>query len=345
MLRRLCLLLCGILLLILAGGCHREEPSDILRLTGETMGTTWSVALFPAPDTVDAATLRQGLQQRLDQINSLMSTYDPASEISRFNTQTGTDWFAISDETARVIALSQDISTLTDGAFDISVGPLVELWGFGAAPRGKTIPSEDLLGQTLAQVGYGNIRLRRDPPAVSKELPELRIDLSAVAKGYAVDALAELLRQRGISNYLVEIGGELLASGQRGDGSPWRIAIEKPLEDMREVATVFQLTDTALATSGNYRNFYVENGQRFAHTLDPASGRPTRNRLASVTVLDPSCARADALATALMVMGEVKAPQFSAVHGIAAYFFIFENETLEVFASPAFEAFMEEVKQ
>jgi thiamine biosynthesis lipoprotein len=344
MLRRL-RLLAGFLLVALILGCQQEKIIGAIHLSGQTMGTTWSVAMLPKPDGTNTAALQLLLQKRLDKINSLMSTYDPMSEISRFNKRISTDWFAISDETAQVIELSLTISHLTGGAFDVSVGPLVELWGFGATERGKKIPTEDRINKILARVGYENIRLQRQPAAISKQIPELRIDLSAIAKGYAVDALATLLEQQGISNYLVEIGGELKISGHRSGGGPWQIAIEKPLEDTREVATIFPLTDIALATSGNYRNFYIEDGQRYAHTLDPVSGKPIRHKLASVTVLDQSCARADALATALMVLGEEKGRQLCETHQIAAYFLIHDQASTVVYASPTFQKFVEEVIQ
>lgn len=344
MLKRLVHLTISILVLILISSCQQEKTSDTIRLSGQTMGTTWSVVMLPNSDGPDANNLKQHLQKRLDQINSLMSTYDPTSEISRFNNQVSTDWFAISEDTAQVIELSLAISSMTGGAFDISVGPLVELWGFGATERGTKIPSEDQISKHLARIGYENIRLRREPATISKQVPELRIDLSAVAKGYAVDALAEILEQQGLSNYLLEIGGELQISGHRGDGTPWQIAIEKPLEGVREVATIFPLTNTALATSGNYRNFYMEEGQRYSHTIDPVSGKPVRHRLASVTVLNRSCARADALATALMVMGEEKGRQLCEKNQIAAYFLIHEKASMTVYASPAFQRFVEEVK-
>lgn len=338
-------LLCGLLLLVLATACRQEKTLAPVRLGGQTMGTTWSLTMQPVAGGTDATVLKTQLQERLEQINRLMSTYDAESEISGFNNQAATDWFAISEETAQVIALALEISALTGGAFDISVGPLVELWGFGATARGETIPSADQVSAALAAVGYKNIRLRRDPAAISKLVPQLRIDLSAIAKGYAVDALSELLDQQGISDYLVEIGGEMKVSGSRGDGTPWRIAIEKPLEGAREVALVLPLTATALATSGNYRNFYEENGQRYAHTLDPVSGRPIRHKLASVTVLDETCARADALATAIMVMGEEKGRRFCEENRIAAYFLIHEKTSLEVYASPAFQRFVEDGKR
>jgi thiamine biosynthesis lipoprotein len=343
--RRLCLLILSVLLLTLATGCQQQETIETIYLSGQTMGTTWSVAMLPNLGGTDTAALERLLQERLDQINRLMSTYDPQSELSRFSDQASTDWFGISEETAQVIELSLDISRLSGGAFDISVGPLVELWGFGAKVRGNKIPSEAQVSESLAQVGYEKIRLRRHPAAISKQIPGLRIDLSAVAKGYAVDALAEILGQQGISNYLVEIGGELRISGHRGDGAPWRIAIEKPLDGVREVATIFPLTDTALATSGNYRNFYLEDGQRYSHTIDPVSGKPARHKLASVTVLAQNCARADALATALMVLGEEKARQLCEENQIAAYFLIHEKTSTVVYASPAFRTFVGEVKQ
>ena len=333
------------LLLNLTFGYQQAAAPSPLRLSGQTMGTTWSVIMLHDVEDIDTLALKGLLQKRLDQINSLMSTYDPASELSRFNTLASTDWFPISEDTAQVIEISQAISALSDGAFDISVGPLVEIWGFGAAERGKKIPSEKQVSKSLAQVGYKNIQLRRAPTAIRKQIPELQIDLSAVAKGYAVDALAEILEQRGIRNYLLETGGELKISGHRGDDSLWQIAIEEPLEGVREVAAIFPLTNTALATSGNYRNFYVEDGQRYSHTIDPVRGKPIRHKLASVTVLAMTCARADALATALMVLGEEKGRQFCEKNQIAAYFLIHEKTSTTVYASPAFERFLKEAKE
>jgi thiamine biosynthesis lipoprotein len=333
------------LLSALTCGCQQDATPDTIRLSGQTMGTTWSVIMLPEAVDAESNALKELLQKRLDQINSLMSTYDPASELSQFNNQISSDWFMISKDTARVIELSQEISVLSEGAFDVSVGPLVEIWGFGATQRGKRIPTEDQVSKSLARVGYKNIHLRREPAAIRKQIPELQIDLSAVAKGYAVDALAKILEQQGINNYLLEIGGELQISGHRGDDTPWQIAIEEPLEGVREVAVIFPLTNTALATSGNYRNFYVEDGQRYSHTIDPVSGKPVRHKLASVTVLARTCARADALATALMVLGEEKGRQFCEENQIAAYFLIHERTSMTVYASPAFERFLKEVEQ
>ncbi len=334
---RLFFLLLGFLLLTQAG-C--QQQSDTIHLNGSTMGTSWSVNLHSLPAGIDPADLKRQLQQRLDQVNRLMSTYDPESEISRFNEQTSSDWFPISPETAQVIELSQQISQLTAGAFDISVGPMVELWGFGVKERSEQLPTAEQIDAVQDSVGYQQLQLRSKPAEVRKLHPQLQIDLSAVAKGYAVDLLAELLGQQGIANFLVEIGGELQIAGQRSDGRPWRIAIEQPNEGSREVAKIFPLTDTALATSGNYRNFYVENGQRYVHTIDPLSGRPIRHRLASATVLDPDCGRADALATALMVMGEERGRQFVEKNRLAAYFLIHQKDATIEYSSPAFLEFI-----
>jgi thiamine biosynthesis lipoprotein len=345
MLRLLCSLMYGSFLLTMSMACHQDKVGETLHLSGQTMGTTWSAALLPNPDGADAAQLKRLLQERLDQINRLMSTYDPDSEISRFNKQVSKDWFPLSAETAQVIGLSLEVSRLTGGAFDISIGPLVELWGFGPEARGETIPSGQQISEGLARVGYEKILLRHEPAAISKQVPGLHIDLSAIAKGYAVDALAGILKHQGVDNFLVEVGGELQVSGHRADGTPWRLAIEKPLEGTRDVAAIIPLTDTALATSGNYRNFFVENGQRYAHIMDPSTGRPARHKLASVTVLDKTCARADALATAIMVMGEETGRRFCEKNHIAAYFLVHEDEAITAYASPEFAALAEEVKQ
>ena len=335
----------GLIFLTLFAGCQQQKNAEPVQLSGLTMGTTWSVSLLPDVEGLNPNALKRLLQQRLDQINGLMSTYDPASEISRFNTKLSDDWFPISAETAEVIRLSRQISQLTNGAFDITVGPLVELWGFGATKRTEHIPGPKQVSALLDRVGYEKLELRENPPAIRKTVPTLRVDLSAIAKGYAVDLLAEQLKNQGVNNFLLEVGGEMRLSGQRSDGTPWKIGIEKPQEDLREVKTVFPLTATAVATSGNYRNYYDDNGERYSHTIDPVTGRPIRHKLASVTVLDPSCAKADALATAMMVLGEARGRELSEKNQLAVYFLIHENESIIEYASPAFTAFRDKMKK
>jgi len=310
---------------------RRDSAATVQRLEGSTMGTTWSVLLGkrPAVAGVDQADLQPLLQQQLDRINKLMSTYDQTSEISRFNDSDSTDWFPLSPETVQVVELAQKISVLSGGAFDVTVGPLVDLWGFGPLPRGKRRPADSQVETLRKQVGYRHLSVRRSPAALRKDIPGLRVDLSAIAKGYAVDSLAGILVAKGFTDMVVEIGGEMLIKGRNPNGKPWRIAIEKPDPGQRSVERVFFLTDTGMATSGDYRNFFTEDGQRYGHTIDPATGRPVRHQLASVTVLASASAEADALATALMAMGDERAREFCRREKISAYLLIHRGDRIQ----------------
>lgn len=326
----------ALIMAVLLGACSLDSPDEMTRLAGETMGTTWSAVLHSPPEGVDTNSLKQRLQQRLDKLNGLMSTYDPHSELSRFNRHTGSDWFPISIETVEVAALAQELSRYTGGAFDVTVGPLVDLWGFGPSLR-VNIPTGEQLNAALARVGYQKLEVRRQPPALRKRQPDLQVDLSAIAKGYAVDVLAAMLKEQGVTHFLLEIGGELQVVGEKAAGKPWRVAIEEPRQGAIEVSAVVPLPETALATSGNYRNYYEIAGQLFSHTIDPISGAPVKHRLAAVTVLDESCARADALATALMVMGEEQARMFAEANHVAAYFQVFSEDGLVATATTEFK--------
>jgi len=291
----------GCALALVAGGAMAD--GDTLRITGVTMGTGYSVQVVEPPPHLTRRALGDRVAAMFERIDARMSTYRPDSELSRFNRSRRAGWFGVSPETRAVVAHALALSTLTGGAFDVTVGPLVELWGFGAGPRRKTPPSAERLHAARARVGYRRLHTRRSPPALRKEHPELQVDLSGIAKGYAVDAVAEALEQLGAQRYLVELGGELRARGRNPAGHPWRIGVEAPLAGERRVQRVLAVERGAVATSGDYRNFFEANGRRYGHTLDPRTGRPVRHALASATVLASSAARADALATALMVLG------------------------------------------
>lgn len=323
---------------LIATFCYvrRDSAVSVLRLEGSTMGTTWSVLLGKRPAGADPADLQLHLQQQLDRINKCMSTYDQTSEISRFNDSSTTDWFPVSPETAQVVELARKISTLSNGAFDVTVGPLVDLWGFGPKPRTDRRPTDSLIEAARKQVGYQHLNVRPSPAALRKDIPGLRVDLSAIAKGYAVDQLANALIAKGFTDMVVEIGGEMLIKGRNPNGNLWRIAVEKPLPGQRAVERVFLLTDTGMATSGDYRNFFTEEGQRYSHTIDPATGRPVRHRLASVTVLAPTSAEADALATALMAMGDERAQALCRREKIAAYLLVHQGDGFQPVATEAF---------
>jgi len=301
------------------------------------MGTTWSVVLGKTPGGFDSASLQPLLQQQLGRINSLMSTYDPDSEISRFNDSGSTDWFSVSPETAHVVALAEEISRLSNGAFDITVGPLVDLWGFGPRPRKERRPTDSEVAEVRKRVGYEHLQVRLTPAALRKDIPDLRIDLSAIAKGYAVDELAAILSAKGCMDMVVEIGGEMVVKGRNPDGRPWRIAVEKPVPGQRALDKIFHLNDTGMATSGDYRNFFIEDGQRYGHTIDPATGRPVRHKLASVTVLAPTCAKADALATALMALGDERALELCRREKIAAYLLLHQGDGTKAVMTDSFK--------
>ncbi|MDJ0653191.1 MAG: FAD:protein FMN transferase [Xanthomonadales bacterium] len=294
-----------------------DPPPELVSFSGATMGTRYSVK---SPNLeLDWDTIALSVERELERINGLMSTWIPDSELSRFNRSRSTDWIALSPDTHRVLAESIAMADLSDGALDITVGPLVDLWGFGPG-RGNdgptVVPDPDKLERLSELVGYHQLELRDSPPAARKSNPELQVDLSAVAKGFAVDRLTEMLTDAGAVDFLVDIGGELRAAGSKADGQPWRIAVEKPDSSARLPQQVYPLVETGVATSGDYRNYFERDGQRYSHLIDPRSGRPVPQTLASLTVFDRSTMRADALATAMLVMGAEEALAFAETHQV-----------------------------
>jgi len=267
------------------------------------MGTQYSIKVTGLPAGLDLDQFQTEVDRRLEQINGRMSTYQPDSELSRFNRHQDDSWFEVSDETALVVAAALEISRKTDGVFDITVGPLVNLWNFGPDPRPDEIPTEEQIALARSQVGYQRVEVRTSPPALKKTHPDVYVDLSAIAKGYAVDVVAELLTGRGVNAFMVEIGGEVRTRGAKPDGQPWRIGIEKPVSLTRAVHQIVVLPDCALATSGDYRNYFERDGRRYSHEIDPRTGYPVQHQLTSVSVIADSCMQADGWATALIVAG------------------------------------------
>ncbi len=280
-------------------------------IQGRTMGTTYSVKFTAEHSAPILLSVSKQVEDELRSINEHMSTYSDASEISRFNSSQSTEWFPVSADTANVISLALEYSKETEGAFDVTVGGLVELWGFGAADRRTTAPTDEQIESHLRNVGYQRLHVRTDAPALRKDTPELAVDLSAIAPGYAVDRIAQLLESSDIHNFFIELGGEVLTRGKRLDGRPWQVGIELPDETRRALYGTLELTGQAISTSGDYRNFYELDGQRTSHTIDPRTGRPTQHGLASATVLNDSCAKADAIATAVLTLGYEEGLQIS----------------------------------
>lgn len=292
-------LLLAVVLSAAATGCQRAP--EYLRVSGATMGTYYSVISRCSAD-LDDGSLRSLLDAELAAVNAEMSTYDPESELSLFNLAPQDQWQPVSAELLSVVEAAFAISELSDGAFDVTVGPLVNAWGFGSDDGGLA-PTPAQLASLLAQVDYRALEFRKQPPALRKRLP-VAVDLSAIAKGHGVDRLAELLQQRGCTDFLVDIGGEVRVQGSNPRGALWSIGVEVPdPETQGDVARILRLTDQSVATSGDYRNFRTVAGRRVSHTIDPRTGQPVAHNLASVTVVHESAAWADGLATAISVLG------------------------------------------
>lgn len=322
--------------LLTACGQSATEP---LRLSGATMGTSWSAVIVPSatgqPPAQDK--LQQEMAAILVTVNNQMSTWQADSELSRFNAHHSADWFPVSPALVRVIQTAQQVSELSGGVYDVTVGPLVNLWGFGAGKTGApAVPDLAALEAAMQKVGYQKLETRSEPPALRKLHPQLYVDLSSIAKGYGVDQLAAYLDGLGIKNYMVEIGGEIHTRGKSPRGDDWRIAIEKPVALERSVQQGLRLPGGGLATSGDYRNFFTAEGQRYSHTFDALTGQPVKHSLASVSVLAENTMLADAYATMLMAMGEVKGKAFVLEKGIDAYFIWRTDEGFAAFATDGF---------
>jgi thiamine biosynthesis lipoprotein len=299
------------------------------------MGTAYRVQLSPPPDGPTLTMLQLRIDERLRQINSVFSTYLEDSAITRFNRSTSTQWQTVPEELVDLVRRAAAISTQTGGRYDITVEPLVRAWGFGSDAERDTPPAAATIDALLREVGYTRLSWRTEPPMLRKAVPGLEIDLSSIAKGWAVDQVGALLEAQGFSSYLVDIGGETLARGGKSGGEPWRIAIERPGR-RRAPQGSFAATDIAVATSGDYRNYFEHDGRRYSHTIDPLTGRAVRHRLASVTVIAADCTEADAWATALMVLGETEAPALAERLDLAALFIIRTDDGLGEHATPAF---------
>jgi thiamine biosynthesis lipoprotein len=331
-----------VFLLILVALAVRQlwwlPPARVV-LSGSTMGTTWSVTLDArGRGRGDLGSARAAIDERLAAVDRLMSTWDPDSELSRFNRHASTEPFRLSPETLRVLGLAQEISEKTDGAFDVTVRPLVAAWGFGAGARTPGHGPDTAELEALRQrVGFRLLEVDPMAGTARKRRPDVECDLSAIAKGFAVDEVARALSVRGWSDFLVEVGGEIRVHGRRPDGGAWRVGIERPDAEGRVVQTVVALADGVMATSGDYRSFYEEGGKRVTHIVDPRSGRPVEHSLASVSVVHREAVRADAWATALTVLGPEDGFARAEAEGIAAYFLVrSEGGLFEARSTPAF---------
>ncbi|HEY9030834.1 MAG TPA: FAD:protein FMN transferase [Kangiella sp.] len=300
----------GLISLVLTLSACQQEP-QYNKLSGSTMGTTYNITFESNGVSIDK--LQSALTHELDTINQLMSTYIPDSEINQFNALTTDTCFTFSESTWIVLVAAKDVYHQTNGAFDITVGPLIQRWGFDATEYDEKVPTNDEVKALHESVGTDLLEFNFAEQCISKANPKLTINLSAIAKGFAVDQLANIMAEFQIPNYLVEIGGETKGHGVNVHGYPWRIAVEKPSSSAsHQELLVIALENTSIATSGDYRNYFEVDGKRFSHTINPTTGYPVDHNLTSVSVIHPSNMYADAYATAMSVMGSEASLEFAA---------------------------------
>ena len=324
-------------LLLAALSCAPEDTSALweVQLSGQAMGTTYSVKLIStSPVSEQETELWSGLiSDRLEEVNQLMSTYLDSSEIQTLNRSPIGERVPLSPPTLEVLKLSRRLSDESDGAFDITVGPAVDAWGFGAEIM-DTPPSATEIIELQNRIDYRGIDLGEGQ---ATRLANVEANLSAVAKGYAVDRVAIALNEIGITSYLIEVGGEVRVKGTNSNEAPWRVAIEEPEARPGAIHRTIELTEGCLATSGDYRNSYEWEGDRYSHTLDPRTAAPVTHRLASVSVLHSRCAEADGYATVLMVLGPEDGLRFAQKRNLASLFLVYNGESgTDESLSPAF---------
>lgn len=311
-----------------------DVPPKRISLSGATMGTTYSLVYLPDDKvSIEKHALQSQIDARLVAINQVASTYLDNSELSQLNRHIEADVVSLSDDLYFLLQESITLNDITEGALDVTIGPLVNLWGFGPDKQPAQIPTEEQIAEARQRSGIDKLQLT--PQGVIKTHPQLYVDLSTIAKGFAVDELAAILESHQIHNYIVEIGGELRVKGVKELGDPWRIAIEKPISEEKAVQNIIEPGTNAVATSGDYRNFYEQDGIRYSHIINPKTGFPISHRLVSVTVFHPSCALADGLATGFMVLGQDKGLTVANKHGIAALFIekTIEGEFVESYST------------
>lgn len=339
--------------IVVASSWATASQAEPLVIGGPTMGTTYHVKLLGVT-TADEAAIRAQVESVLADVDKRLSTYRSDSEVTQFNRAPAGEWFAVSPATAEVVAAALAVSRRTGGALDVTVGPLVRLWHFGPnalAGSGSTAefvpPSEALLQSARELTGYEKLDVRRQPPALCKQVGGLEIDLSAVGEGNAIDRLADAFAKRGIANYLIELGGEVRAAGHGPHGQAWRVAIARPADEQPEgdrsaserpeMLSAVSLSNAALATSGDYHRFFVYGGRRYSHVIDPSTGHPVKHALASVTVAADKGLTADAWGTALLVLGPQRGYDCAVEHGVAALFVSRDADSYATKETPAWQ--------
>ena len=285
------------------------------------MGTTYNIVVVGGDHDLSETELRNQMETVFANVNAKMSNWDKQSEVSQFNKTTQTTPFPASKELMAVMCEANKVHRDSNGMFDVTLGPLIELWGFGTRKPETPVPSDDEIATARRLVGQSsNLVLDKDARTITKSQPGVQVNLSALAKGYGIDAAANRLAELGFENYLVEIGGDLRTAGKNEHGTVWRVGIEKPEVGSRELKKIVSVGDLGMATSGDYRNFVEVDGKRYSHIIDPTTGYPIKHPTTSVTVIAASAMKADAWATALLALGSNEGLKIANENNIAAYF-------------------------
>ena len=324
MLRNLLQGACLVSTLVLAlSGCE-SNSERVEVLSGPTMGSTYTIKYVFNASTPAADAVGVEVQNILDEVDRQMSTYRLDSDIARFNQSPPNTCMPMPQPVLHLAQYGYELSRLSDGAFDMTLSPLLNLWGFGPQGRGKHVPSAEEIAKAKAQVGYQHVRVVGDK--LCKDA-DVQIEFNSIAAGYTVDRLSERFTELKIDSFMIEVTGELIAKGRKPDGAPWRIALEQPLGDgQRVIQRILEVDGYGVNTSGDYRNYFEEDGVRFSHTIDPKVGAPISHRLASVTVVDRSALHADGLGTLLLVLGPERGLAFAEERKIAAFFVMRDGE-------------------
>lgn len=327
--------------LFLLTACNKPEARPQIDIEGKTMGTFYSVKLSGAISQ-SKQQLQQEIEALLEQANDDISTYRPNSLLSRFNQSTSREPQPIPRGMADIILMAQRIGRDTGGAMDITVGPLVNLWGFGPDKHASKIPSQQQIDEARSRTGLQHLRLLSDHQGewLQKDLPGMYVDLSTLGEGYGVDRLVKLMARKGITNYLVSVGGAVSSRGVNGQNKPWRVAIQKPTDRENAVQALVDLQGYGISTAGSYRNYFEQDGQRYSHVIDPVTGQPITHKLVSATVIAPTALEADGWDTGLMVLGTEKALKLAEEKGLAVYLITKTDDGFSAVMTPQFKAFL-----
>lgn len=316
-------------------GC--KDPGETL-VSGASQGTTWSIKIVPNDTSVSVDDIRADAEAVFQRVDERLSNWRNDSEISRFNQQKDTDWHPVSPEIIVLTTLARDVYEKTHGCFDLTVKPLFDLWGF--ARHELSVPTPEEIARIRTHIGMDKLEIDPERSRIRKQDPVIEISMDSIAQGYTVSVLSQLLENRGIQDYLVEVGGEMKVKGHKADGSAWRIAIEKPIPMTREIQRVLELNQTsgiAVMTSGTYRNFHESGGKTYSHIIDPRTGKPVTHRLLSTTVMHEDPTLADAWSTALLCVGEAEGSKLVESEHLHSLFIYREADQLKEEMSTTFK--------